>query len=70
MKVQADGTLDPKDSYESEWAGWNGQMEVTRVTGDGAPAVGLVGKIAGRDTTALGLLFKGQEGFDPAAGGR
>jgi S1-C subfamily serine protease len=67
MKVNVDGTLDPKDSYESDWVGWNGKMDTTRSSGDGAPAVGLVGKIVGQDTTALGLLFKGQEGFDPNA---
>ncbi|MBN9121575.1 MAG: hypothetical protein J0I06_20910, partial [Planctomycetes bacterium] len=67
MKVKADGTLDPKDSYESEWVGFNGKGEVTRVLTDGAPAVGIVGKIVGTETTALGLLFKGQEDFDPDA---
>jgi S1-C subfamily serine protease len=67
MKVKSDGTLDPKDSYESEWVGWDGRLDVVRHTGNGAPAVGLVGKIVGRETTALGLLFRGQEGFDPDA---
>jgi S1-C subfamily serine protease len=70
MKVKADGTLDPKDSYESEWAGWDGAMGVTKVIGDGTPVVGIVGKIVGPKTTALGLLFKGQEGFDPTRDGR
>ncbi len=65
MKVKADGTLDPKDSYESEWAGFNGQSEVFRVMSDGPPVVGIVGKIVGRETTAFGLLYKGQEDFDP-----
>lgn len=65
MKVKPDGTLDPADSYESEWAGWNGAMPVTKVAGDGTPVVGIVGKIVRGDTTALGLLFKGQEGFEP-----
>lgn len=67
MKVKADGTLDPKESYESDWIGWDGPVPVARHTGEGLPALGLVGKIVGRDTTALGLLFKGQEGFDPNA---
>jgi S1-C subfamily serine protease len=70
MKVKADGTLDPKDSYESEWVGFNGKSEVTKVAGDGTPVVGIVGKIVGSETTALGLLYKGQEGFDPDAGKR
>ncbi|QEG25958.1 Serine protease Do-like HtrA [Gemmata obscuriglobus] len=64
MKVKPDGTLDPKDSYESEWAGFNGKGDVHRVMTDGAPAVGIVGKIVGHETTAFGLLFKGQEGFE------
>ncbi|MBO0698998.1 MAG: hypothetical protein J2P46_11435, partial [Zavarzinella sp.] len=68
MKVKPDGTLDPKDAYESEWVGWNGSMAMTRTSGGGTPVVGLVGKIAGTETTALGLLFKGQEAFDPAGG--
>lgn len=68
MKVKADGTLDPKDSYESEWVGFNGKGEVFKVTSDGTPVVGIVGKIVGPKTTALGLLFKGQEAWDPNAG--
>jgi hypothetical protein len=70
MRLKADGTLDPKDTYESEWVGWNGSMPVTRVSGGGAPVVGIVGKIVRTETTALGLLFKGQEDFDPAGNGR
>jgi hypothetical protein len=65
MKVKPDGTLDPKDRYESEWVGFDGKGEVIRVMSDGPPVVGLVGKIVGKETTALGLLYKGQEGFDP-----
>ena len=68
MKVKADGSLDPADAYESEWAGWAGAMPVTKVGGDGRPAVGIVGKIVRTETTALGLLFKGQEDSDPAGG--
>ena len=44
-------TLDPKDSYESEWVGWNGPMSMLRTSGDGTPVVGLVGKIVGTETT-------------------
>jgi S1-C subfamily serine protease len=65
MKVMPDGTLDPKDSYEGEWAGFNGKADVFTVTSDGRPVVGIVGKIVGTETTAFGLLFKGQEAFDP-----
>lgn len=67
MKVKPDGTLDPKDSYESDWAGFNGKSDVIKVLTDGPPAVGIVGKIVRTETTAFGLLFKGQEGFDPDA---
>jgi S1-C subfamily serine protease len=70
MKVKADGTLDPKDSYESEWAGFDGKSESTCIKSDGPPVVGIVGKIVGRETTAFGLLFKGQENFDPDAKNR
>ncbi|WP_439625363.1 S1C family serine protease [Gemmata sp.] len=66
MKVKPDGTLDPKDSYESDWAGFNGKSDAFKVVTDGPPAVGIVGKIVGSETTAFGLLFKGQEGFDPS----
>ncbi|VTR96086.1 trypsin-like serine protease with c-terminal pdz domain : Trypsin-like serine protease with C-terminal PDZ domain OS=Singulisphaera acidiphila (strain ATCC BAA-1392 / DSM 18658 / VKM B-2454 / MOB10) GN=Sinac_0451 PE=4 SV=1: Trypsin_2 [Gemmata massiliana] len=65
MKVKPDGTLDPKDQYESTWVGFNGKGDVTQVVSDGTPVVGIVGKIVGTETTALGLLFKGQEKFDP-----
>ncbi|HEY1191112.1 MAG TPA: hypothetical protein VGE74_25990 [Gemmata sp.] len=70
MRVKPNGTLDPRDSYESPWAGFNGQGEVTRVLSNGPPAVGIVGKIVGTKTTAFGILFKGQENFDPTAGRR
>ncbi|HEY1192207.1 MAG TPA: hypothetical protein VGE74_31570, partial [Gemmata sp.] len=69
MRVKADGTLDPKESYDSEWVGFNGRGEVFRVSGDGAPVVGIVGKIVGAETTALGLVFKGQEKFAVGASG-
>jgi serine/threonine protein kinase len=66
MRVKPDGTLDPRDSYQSEWAGYDGPCTVHRVVGDGTPVIGIVGKIVGPKTTALGLLFKGQEAWDPA----
>jgi hypothetical protein len=67
MRVKPDGTLDPGDSYESEWAGFDGPCPMVRVPGDGTPVVGIVGKIVGPKTTALGLLYKGQEAWAPAA---
>ena len=67
MRVKPDGTLDPADIYESGWAGWDGPIPVIRTVGGGAPAVGIVGKIAGPKTTALGMVFKGQEAPDADA---
>jgi hypothetical protein len=67
MRVKPDGSLDASDSYEGEWGGFNGRGTVIRVMGDGVPVVGIVGKIVGPKTTALGLLFKGQEAWDPEA---
>jgi hypothetical protein len=69
MKVKADGTLDPKDSYESEWVGWRGNKRITKLDGAGTPAVGIVGR-ARDDLNGCGLLFKGQEGYEPPDAGR
>jgi S1-C subfamily serine protease len=72
MKV-VDGKLDPKDSYESDWIGWNGTFRVTKVGGDGTPAVGVAVKVGAiprgnpKDVTGLGLVFKGQEDFEANA---
>jgi hypothetical protein len=63
MKV-VDGKLDPKDSYESEWAGYIGRKTPSRITGDGTPAVGIAGRGSDREVNGLGLLFKGQERSD------
>jgi S1-C subfamily serine protease len=70
MKV-VDGKLDSKDSYESDWIGWNGSWRVTKVGGDGTPVIGVAVKIGNvprrtvKDVTGLGLVFKGQEAFNP-----
>src|SRR5262249_46016995 len=56
MKVNPDGSLNPADAYESPWAGYNGPSAVVKVMSGGAPAIGIVGKIVGNKTTALGLL--------------
>jgi S1-C subfamily serine protease len=69
MKVVG-GKLDPTDSYESEWVGWNGNKGTTRIESDGTPVVGIAGRGSDREVNGLGLLFKGQEDFDPAAGRR
>jgi hypothetical protein len=57
MKVK--GTrLDSKDSYESEWIGWNVALPKTTLGGDGAPVVGLHGSTkSGEPVRALGLLL-------------
>jgi hypothetical protein len=65
MKIKPDGSLDPKERYESEWVGWFGEdQDMIRTVGGGRPVIGLVGKIVGSQTTALGLQFQGQE-FTP-----
>ncbi|MDY3559818.1 serine/threonine protein kinase [Gemmata sp. JC673] len=69
MRVKPDGSLDTGDSYEGGWGGSDPPGGAIRVVSDGRPAVGVVGKIAGPNATALGLLFKGQEGWNPEAGG-
>lgn len=64
MKVNPDGTLDTTDAYESMWVGCPRDKDVQTVTGRGTPAVGLVGMWVRNETTALGLLFKGQESYE------
>ena len=64
MKV-VDGQLDPSDSYESEWVGWNGTAPATKYASDGMPVVGFVGRANAKDVTGVGLLFQGQDGFPP-----
>ena len=64
MKV-ADGKLDPKDSYESEFVGTDEKKPTTKVDGKGTPVIGIVGKTNDKDMTGMGLLFKGQEGYEP-----
>jgi S1-C subfamily serine protease len=57
MKV-ADGKLDPKDNYESEWVGGKGGGGLTRITGEGSPVIGFVAKANAKDVTGMGLLLK------------
>jgi len=61
MKVKGDGTLDPTDSHESEWYGYNGPSNISTVKSDGTPVIGIVGKTFGAETSSLGIVFKGQE---------
>ena len=63
MKVTGD-KLDPADGYESEFVGSDEKKTPTKVTGNGLPAVGIVGKSNDKDMTGMGLLFKGQT-FEP-----
>lgn len=63
MRVAA-GRLDPRDRYESEWAGYDGPKQPVRLGGDGAPVVGLVGRATDTQMFGLGPLFKGQEAWD------
>jgi hypothetical protein len=58
MKV-ADDKLDPTDTYESAWFGNEGKGEEQNLlTGEGAPAIGILGRQGRRDLNALGLVFK------------
>jgi hypothetical protein len=61
MKV-VDDKLDPTDSYESSWYGNPGRPdEMNLITGEGAPAIGILGRQGRRDLNALGLVFKQPE---------
>lgn len=60
MKVKADGKLDPKDSYESDWMGGKGGTNPVKIGGDGTPVIGLIGKAnaTSKDVTGIGLIYK------------
>jgi S1-C subfamily serine protease len=59
MRVTAEGKLDPKDSYDSEWIGGKGGGRETKLGGDGTPVIGILGKAANNeDVTGLGLILK------------
>jgi hypothetical protein len=64
MKV-VDGKLDPKDSYQSEFVGSDENKPITKMGGTGTPVIGIVGKSNNKDMTGMGLLFKGQEDYEP-----
>lgn len=58
MKVDGD-KLDPTDTYDSPWYGNAANPnDLNLISGDGAPAIGLIGRQGRRDLNALGLLFK------------
>lgn len=60
MKI-ADGKLDPKDSYQSQYVGSDEKKDLTKLGGDGTPVIGIVGRANDKDLTGFGLLMKGQE---------
>jgi hypothetical protein len=62
-KLGADGKLDLKDSYESEWVGGKGGGPPVKLGGDGTPAVGFLCKKNVRDVTGLGLIYFGERGM-------
>lgn len=70
----ADGKLDPKDAYESEWIASTSGNPVT--IGDGTLVVGIRGKVRADTVSGLGLMYPGDKLFPPGkptavlAGGR
>jgi S1-C subfamily serine protease len=69
MKV-ADGRLDPKDSYESEWIGTNTGLGPVKLGGTGEAALGLIGKSNPNTASGIGLLYKDTELKGPIAANR
>jgi S1-C subfamily serine protease len=65
MRIDKD-RLNPKDSYESDWIGGKGGGPQTRLGGDGAPVIGIVGRENSKDCTGLGLLQAPAEPGGPA----
>jgi hypothetical protein len=52
------GKLDPADSYESDWVGsTDSGGSPTKLTGEGKPVIGIVGKASDKECTGLGLLL-------------
>jgi hypothetical protein len=56
MRIKGD-TLDPSDSYESEWLGDPRPGGRTMLIGNGRPVVGIVGTTSKENNTGIGLLF-------------
>jgi hypothetical protein len=57
MKIDGD-RLDPSDAYESAWVGGMGGGGPRKVTGEGAPATGLIVREGRERVSAVGLVFK------------
>lgn len=58
MAIKDDGSLDPNDTYQSDWIGEprEEQPYFTRFFGQGAPVLGLAGR-GGMVTDAVGILY-------------
>ena len=56
MKI-ADGKLDPKDAYESEWIGGKGGGGPVKIGGDGTLVVGILVKANAKDVSGFGLIY-------------
>jgi hypothetical protein len=57
MRVKADGRLDPRDSYMSDWLGTKTDASTTPLPGEGAPVIGVHGRKAAI-LDGIGLVFK------------
>lgn len=55
MRIKADGSLDPTDSYGSEWIGHPNEANTRTISGEGRPAIGVHGR--GAVVDAIGLVF-------------
>jgi hypothetical protein len=55
MAVDANGNLDPKDQYRSEWQGYGQQYSTTQIGGDGKTLIGIFG-YGGDYLTGIGLV--------------
>ncbi len=56
MKIDGD-RLDSKQTYQSDWIGGRNGGQESRLGGDGAAVVGIVGRANSRDCTGLGLVL-------------
>jgi hypothetical protein len=58
MKVDDQGRLDPRDSYQTIWVGGQGGTAPVRLAGTGTRVIGIVGKANKSNVTGLGLLIQ------------
>ena len=64
MKV-VDGNLDATETYDSDFVGSDENKPTMRIGGSGKSVIGIVGKSNNKDMTGMGLLFEGEEGYEP-----